>query len=129
MHCSCAHGYWVFERWGCKQTAQGQNIETNRLFFKSDEIYLPRIFSCFGQMICFFFLISCFGNENVHLIQSHYCNLVRTLYVCFQKKKKIEEKPRRISIREKLKEKQAEVNRNSANKQPNIVHGKNSIDL
>ena len=42
-------------------------------------------------------------------------------------KQKTQEKPKRISIKEKLKGKQAEVNKNAVNKHQNIVHRKNNI--
>ena len=44
-------------------------------------------------------------------------------------KQKTQEKPKRISIKEKLKGKQAEVNKNAANKHKSVAHGKNNIDL
>ena len=45
------------------------------------------------------------------------------------KKQETQEKPKRISIKEKLKGKQAEVNKNAANKHKSVAHGKNNIDL
>lgn len=44
-------------------------------------------------------------------------------------KQKAQEKNKRISIKEKLKGKQAEVNKNSIDRYKNISHGKNDIDL
>ena len=45
------------------------------------------------------------------------------------KKQEAQETPKRISIKEKLKGKQAEVNKNAANKHKSVEHGKNNIDL
>ena len=45
------------------------------------------------------------------------------------KKQEAQEKPQRISIKEKLKGKQTEVNKNAANKHKSVAHGKNNIDL
>ena len=44
-------------------------------------------------------------------------------------KQKAQEKPKRISIKEKLKGKQVEVNKNSVDRHKSVAHGKNNIDL
>ena len=45
------------------------------------------------------------------------------------KKQETQEKPKRISIKEKLKGKQAEVNKNYTDRHKNIAHGKKDIAL
>ena len=45
------------------------------------------------------------------------------------KKQETQEKPKRISIKEKLKGKQAEVNKISFDRKKTVAHGKNNMDL
>ena len=91
VHVVMATGVWKV---GLYTGSPGDRIFSQTWYFSNFKVWqnLPSLdFTCLGQVSCFFFLISCFGKENIHPIRSHHWNLVSVLRICFQKKKEEEE--------------------------------------
>lgn len=88
VHVVMATGVWKV---GLYTGSPGDRIFSQTWYFSNFKVWqnLPSLdFTCLGQVSCFFFLISCFGKENIHPIRSHHWNLVSVLRICFQKKKR-----------------------------------------